>query len=160
MNPYLILGGVKGVFLLYQLRINWEKKRVQRTYIYIISGNFAGELLIKPFCTKAKYIKKPIEQDIERDRYMIWPPLGIPPVAKSWPSSDTFYEQLSPIDVILLRPNINTMPLYWELFNSHLFTSENSLVVAKKLGILFLGWKNKSQKVHKILHRGLMRSCM
>ena len=56
VNPYLILGGVKGVSLLYQLRINWEKKRVQRTYIYIISGNFAGELLIKPSCTKAKYI--------------------------------------------------------------------------------------------------------
>ena len=70
---------------------------------------------------------------------MIWPPLGIPPVAKSWPSSDTFYEQLSPIDVILLRPNINTMPLYWELSNSHLFTLEGSFLIAKKLGILDLG---------------------
>ena len=70
---------------------------------------------------------------------MIWPPLGIPPVAKSWPSGDTFYEQLSPIDGILLRPNINTMPLYCELSNSHLFTLEGSFLIAKKLGILDLG---------------------
>ena len=103
-----------------------RRKKKSITCIYIRSGNFAGGIV-----NKAKYIKKTIERDIERGRFMIWPPLGIPPVAKSWARDDTFYEQLSPIDGILLFwPNINTMPLYCELSNSHMFTLESSF--AKK----------------------------
>ena len=95
------------------------RKKEYNLHIHQI-WEFAGGIV-----NKAKYIKKPIERDIERGRFMIWPPLGIPPVAKSWARDDTFYEQLSPIDGILLFwPNINTMPLYCELSNSHLFTLE------------------------------------
>ena len=112
------------------------RKKEYNLHIHQI-WEFAGGIV-----NKAKYIKKPIERDIERGRFMIWPPLGI--VYPQWlkvGQEVILFMSSSPqlMGSILLWPNINTMPLYCELSNSHMFTLESSF--AKKIGILI--WVEK-----------------